>query len=510
MGAVLPVYSSLEPLNLATRPDAELLAKLSHSSAIRLGAIPIRREGDEVIVAMLDVDDIFAIDELQQKLGTTVRAQPCEPELLETMLQKVYRRSDEMRQIAKALEHELEERANQEDGLNSVMEQAEVAPVMQLLQNIFADALELGSSDIHLEPEADGFRIRQRVDGFLQEQRVDNPIIFPALAIRLKLMADLDIAEKRLPQEGRFLMPLLDQDVEVRIATMPTLQGESISLRLIVKSLHQRDLTSLGLGSAQLAQLEKILADPHGMILVVGPTGSGKSTTLTSMLQKLNTPEIKIFTIEDPIETNLSGVTQVQVNSKIGLNFSDVLRSSLRHDPDVIMLGEMRDGETAQIAVRAAMTGHLVFSTMHCNDARSAVPRLLDMGVESYLLNGSLRAVVAQRLLRKVCKFCAQPALLSPIDKQWIRELGVSTGETFVKGSGCGHCAGTGYRGRIGIYEVLEMGKPHLEMAAGNTSDSANAAAKKSLLMSGLNKAINKETTLSEIKRVLGTSERKN
>ncbi len=498
-----------EILNIGDRPDAELLAKLPHSSALRLGAIPVRREGESVVVAMLDCENIFAIDELKATLAADVIAVPCEQSLLSEMLQRSYRRSDEIRKIARVLEQELSQHQVTMSSAAGDATSAEDAPVMKLLQNIFVDALELGSSDIHLEPGPASFRIRQRVDGLLQEQRVDKVNIFAALVIRLKLMAELDIAEKRIPQEGRFVMPLLEQEVEVRIATMPTAYGESVTMRLQVKSKQRRELGHLGFNAAQTSVIQKVLQDPQGMVLVVGPTGSGKSTTLNALLSELDTSERKLLTVEDPIEVEVERATQVQVNNKIGLGFADVLRVALRHDPDVILVGEMRDKETAEMAVRAAMTGHLLLSTLHCNDAQSALPRLLDMGVEKYLVAGALRLVVAQRLLRKVCQFCAEPREVSKADLAWLSSFSMPAPSKYKEGKGCHHCGGSGLRGRVGVYELLELSDELGSAMLENQLDTfeKQQLQKNSLWVSAFEKADQGQTTFAEIRRVLGNAE---
>lgn len=490
--------------------DSELLSLLPRSAAVRLMALPVKRDGSSVVVAMADVEDIFALDELEQTFGSPIKPIQCLKSTLDQHISNTYRRSEELRQIAKILEAELSLRKEMRDD-NSSLEGSEEdsAPVMKLLQNIFADALELGSSDIHLEPESAAFRVRQRVDGILQEQRVNNISIFSALVIRLKLMSDLDIAEKRLPQEGRFLMSLDKQDIEVRIATMPTQHGESITMRLLVKSMRTQNFSELGLSAPQISQLRNVLNDPHGMILVVGPTGSGKSTTLNAMLNLLDSPERKIFTVEDPIESDLQRATQVQVNRKVGLDYSDILKVTLRHDPDVIMVGEMRDQETARMATRAAMTGHLMLSTMHCNTAASALPRLVDMGVEPYLISSSLRVVVAQRLMRRVCSHCATPATPTEQQQSWIKSNGYHLTEGYQEGLGCESCNGTGLSGRVGIYEVLELNENLVnQMLNINFEPSSNAVLKNnSLFSAAVERANSGQTTVAEIQRVLGSSD---
>jgi MSHA biogenesis protein MshE len=324
---------------------------------------------------------------------------------------------------------------------------------------MFDDAVQINASDVHIEPDERELRIRFRLDGVLRVQTTADRRIGPALVSRLKLMAGLDISEKRLPQDGRFNIRVHDKSIDVRMSTMPVQYGESVVMRLLNQNTGILRLDHVGMPPKMLARFRDIIKSPNGMVLVTGPTGSGKTTTLYGALAELNRPESKILTVEDPVEYRLAGVNQVQVNPRIELTFARVLRSMLRQDPDIILVGEMRDKETAEIGIRAAMTGHLVLSTLHTNDAVSTALRLIDMGVAPYMVAASVRAIVSQRLLRRICEGCSQPHEPEPQVKAFLRaELGERADALqFRRGAGCSHCNGTGYQGRIGVFEFLEM-----------------------------------------------------
>jgi general secretion pathway protein E len=330
------------------------------------------------------------------------------------------------------------------------------APIIRLVNHLFARALDLNSSDIHFEPNENFLDIRCRVDGIMTRiERLPNKI-HTAVASRLKLMAKLDIGEKRLPQDGRIDYQLGSRQLDMRVSTLPGVHGESIVLRILDRSDTSVSLQQLGMPESILAQYQSMITQPHGMILITGPTGSGKTTTLYATLEKINSEKQKIITVEDPVEYQLEGITQIQANASIGLGFAEGLRSIVRQDPDVLMVGEIRDHETAEIAIESALTGHLVFSTLHTNDAAGAVTRLQDMGVEGYLISSSLLAIQAQRLVRRVCTDCSESVAISP-DEVNVLELGNDNSFSINRGSGCERCANTGYRGRIGLYELLIM-----------------------------------------------------
>ncbi|HEX5637093.1 MAG TPA: GspE/PulE family protein, partial [Gammaproteobacteria bacterium] len=385
------------------------------------------------------------------------------------------------------------------------------APVVKLLQTLFEDAIQVNASDIHIEPDDKVLRIRQRVDGVLYEQIMNEKRIATALVMRLKILAGIDISEKRLPQDGRFNIRIKDHSVDVRLSTMPVQYGESVVMRLLDQSTGLLDLERLGMPDDIVRRFRKVIHAPHGLVLVTGPTGSGKSTTLYSALKEINKPENKIITAEDPVEYRLPRMNQVQVNSKIGLDFPQILRAALRQDPDIILIGEMRDQTTVEIGLRAAMTGHLVLSTLHTNDARHTLERLLDMGTEGYLIASALRAVIAQRLLRRICDSCSQVDQPNQQQIAWLKSIGNNryTSTQFFKGNGCSHCNNTGYHGRIGIYEMIEPDEAMLE-ALRNSNISAfsdavnNNKAYIPLLYNALDSAANGITSLDEVMRLAG------
>jgi MSHA biogenesis protein MshE len=449
----------------------EVVRLLPEQLARRFRAVVLENREDDVLVAMADPTDLFAFDEIQHNIGRDVRLAVASESAIGHFIDRVYRRTDEITELARNLTEDLGEDVI-DFNILAATGGAEEAPVMRLLQSVFEDAMQMKASDIHIEPMEKRLQIRFRVDGVLSIATEADRKIGPALIQRLKLMADLDIAEKRLPQDGRFMIRLKQRSIDVRMSTIPAQFGESAVLRLLTHGT-QTGIGDLYMPVEKLDRFRKLIHRPHGLILVTGPTGSGKTTTLYAALADLNTPERKILTVEDPVEYRLAGANQIQVNDKIDLTFARALRAFLRQDPDVILLGEMRDAETAQIALRAALTGHLVLSTLHTNDAPSAAARLMDMGAPPFLLATSLAGVVAQRLVRKLCPVCASPAELEPTEREWMRDainhgFDVSTAMT---GKGCGHCHHTGYQGRIGIYELLEIdGELASLLNAGNTS----------------------------------------
>jgi MSHA biogenesis protein MshE len=379
--------------------------------------------------------------------------------------------------------------------------------VLRFLTTLFEDAVQVRASDIHIEPGDRSLRIRQRVDGVLHEQVLEGGRISSALVTRLKLMCSLDIAEKRLPQDGRFTVRVRDRNIDVRLSTLPTQHGESAVLRLLDQSLGLLPIAQLGMHESLQRRFRDIISRNAGMLLVVGPTGSGKTTTLYSALSQLNTPDTKAITVEDPVEYRLERVCQVQVNAKIGLDFARVLRAVLRQDPDVVLIGEMRDKETASIGLRAAITGHLVLSTLHTTTAVGAVHRLLDMGAEGYMIAAAVHAVLAQRLLRRVCSDCARPADPDPHQLAWLKanlhEAEIAGGR-FVEARGCGSCHGTGYAGRIAAYELLEFDRALTDAVRvadlGAISDAARAQLRnQTLTRQAMMLAAGGVTTIAEV-----------
>jgi len=446
-------------VNLKTFPlRSEAVRLLPESPARRHRAIVLEDKGDHLTVAVADPLDLFAYDELTRLLRRPVQIAVVAESQLPAAFDRHYRRTEEITGLAKALEKDVGD-AVDFGALQAAVGQ-EQAPVVRLLQSLFEDALAAGASDVHLEPQERELLIRNRVDGVLQTQAQADKRIAAALTQRLKLMASLDISEKRLPQDGRFTLRLKDRTLDVRLSTLPSQHGESVVMRLLGQDNGVRRLDSIGMPAAMLARFREVLGRSSGMVLVTGPTGSGKTTTLYAALAEVDAETNKIITVEDPVEYRLPGLTQVQVNDKIELSFARVLRATLRQDPDVILVGEMRDPETAEIGLRAAMTGHLVLSTLHTRDAISTPFRLLDMGVPAFMVATSLQAVVAQRLVRSICEHCSEPQALSPQQGAWLASVaGEVRAQAIVPrhGRGCAACNHTGYHGRQGLYEMLEM-----------------------------------------------------
>ena len=439
--------------------------KLPEPQARRFRALLLEEQDDMVLVAMVDPTDLFAFDEISRLTRKEVNIAVASETLLLQTIDRIYRRTDQISSLAKELGEDLGDVVD----FGTLTLGAEDAPVVKLLQTMFEDAVGARASDIHIEPHEQGLHIRFRIDGLLQRQTETDTKISSAVAQRLKLMSGLDISERRLPQDGRFNVKVRNQQIDVRISSMPTQYGEAIVMRLLHRAGGLQQLTDLGMSPEMLQRFSSAIHRYTGMVLVTGPTGSGKTTTLYAALNELNKPDCKIITVEDPVEYRLDGLNQVQVNDKIELTFGRVLRSALRQDPDVILIGEMRDLETAEIGLRAAITGHMVLSTLHTRDAASAPLRLIDMGVPRYMVAYSLQAVVAQRLLRVNCESCSKPRQPDPQELQWLLTVGRDPAAgRIMAGSGCQHCNSSGYSGRIGIYEMLEMDS---ELAALANSD---------------------------------------
>ncbi|MGZ3181656.1 MAG: GspE/PulE family protein [Telluria sp.] len=446
--------------------NPDVVRLLPETAARRFRAIALEDRRGALLIGMSDPTDLFAYDEISRLVKQGIElAVVIESEVL-AVIDRTYRRTEEITSMARELEADMGD-SSIDFGALAANPSLEEAPVVKLLQSVFDDAVQVRASDIHIEPQETRLQIRFRIDGVLHLQTEADIRIATPLALRLKLMSDLDISEKRQPQDGRFVVKVRNSRVDVRISTMPTQYGESIVMRLLNQSGVSLRLDAIGMPASLVDKFRTIIARPNGLVLVTGPTGSGKTTTLYSALAELNSVEKKLITVEDPVEYRLPGINQVQVNEKIELSFAKVLRSALRQDPDIVLVGEMRDQETAQIGLRAAMTGHLVLSTLHTNDAASTPLRLLDMGVPRYMVGSSLQAVLAQRLVRVICESCHTPYDPTPRERQWLRaELGDHAETTpFFHGKGCSHCNGMGYRGRTGVYELLEMTAPVVHAA---------------------------------------------
>ncbi|WP_026960022.1 MULTISPECIES: GspE/PulE family protein [Aliagarivorans] len=500
-------FVDLNQLNI----DANVATKLNEVHARRLRALVIHQDGDVYTVAVSDPADLTGLDTLSGLLSPfEIKYVVARESQLVEAFDRYYRRTREIEGFAQELEEEYGGEDDFSIGLAAGDDQSSETTVVKLLQSLFEDAVQVGASDIHIEPDEKVLRIRQRVDGVLQESVLNEVSIAAAMVLRLKLMSGLDISEKRLPQDGRFNMKVRGHSVDVRLSTMPIQNGESVVMRLLDQSAGVLALEQTGMPSDIMERFRRQLKRPHGMIVVTGPTGSGKTTTLYGSLTELNQPGNKIITVEDPVEYRLPRINQVQVNSKIGLDFSTVLRTTLRQDPDILLVGEMRDQETVEIGLRGALTGHLVLTTLHTNDAITSALRLIDMGAAGYLVASSLRAVLAQRLVRKVCDNCKTPRALQADEKVWLEHLSEQnlSQESFVHGKGCQSCNFTGYRGRIGVFELLELDEPMMEALRKGDPDAFSKASHGSpgyrpLAMAALDYAKQGVTSVSEVLRLV-------
>ncbi|WP_374360374.1 GspE/PulE family protein [Pseudoduganella danionis] len=494
--------------------NPEVVRLLPETQARRFRTLVLEDRRGSLLVGMSDPTDLFAYDEISRILKQPLElAVVNETEVL-AAIDRIYRRTEDISDLARELEQDLGDVSVDFGALAAANANLEEAPVVKLLQSVFDDAAQVRASDIHIEPQEARLQIRFRIDGVLHLQTEADIRIAPSLALRLKLMSDLDISEKRLPQDGRFAVRVKNQRIDVRISTMPTQYGESVVMRLLSQGSTSLRLDSIGMPRAMMERFRAIVQRPNGLVLVTGPTGSGKTTTLYSALSELNSVEKKLITVEDPVEYRLPGINQVQVNDKIELSFARVLRSALRQDPDIVLVGEMRDQETAQIGLRAAMTGHLVLSTLHTNDAASTPLRLMDMGVPRYMVGSSLQAVLAQRLVRVICESCTTPYELTAPEREWLRmELNDKVDMArYFHGKGCSHCDGMGYRGRTGVYELLEMTREVVDAA--NNPDPAYFLTKAAAQMGGetlrrhaVSLVIQGKTTVAEAMRVSNQSE---
>ncbi len=441
------------------KPQPELLKLLNEAQARRYRAIVLGEENGMLQVGLADPTDLQVYDDICRLVRREIALAVVTESQLLSVIDRVYRRTEEITGFARELTAELGDTPLEFGDVTGLTADADDAPVVKLIHTVFDEALRTRASDVHIEPEESKLRIRFRIDGVLHIQTEADIKVAGALALRLKLMSGLDISEKRLPQDGRFNVKVRNASVDIRISTLPTQYGESVVMRLLNQSGGLLRLDAVNMPPRVLDVLRRAIHKPSGIVLVTGPTGSGKTTTLYAALNDLNSTERKIITVEDPVEYRLPGINQVQVLEKIDLSFGRVLRAALRQDPDVILVGEMRDQETAEIGMRAAMTGHLVLSTLHTNDVLSTPIRLLDMGVPRYMVALSLQLVMAQRLVRVVCEHCRTPHEPTPAEHAWLRvALGEpsSLPEVF-HGPGCSQCNMTGYQGRTGVYEFLEM-----------------------------------------------------
>jgi type IV pilus assembly protein PilB len=508
--------------------DAEVIQLIPRDVAEKHQLVPVNRAGASLIVAMADPSNIYAIDDIKFLTGYNIEVVVAAEAAIHDAIEKYYSGAgaaggggggsyDDVNidDLMDDFEEDVD-LAEREGDVNTIdlEKAAEDAPVVKLVNLILVDAIKKGASDIHVEPYEKEFRVRYRIDGMLHEVMRPPLKLKNAIASRVKIMSELDISERRLPQDGRIKIRLgKGREMDYRVSVCPTLFGEKIVMRLLDKSNLQLDMTKLGLAPSQIEIWQDGIKKPFGMCLVTGPTGSGKTTTLYSSMSLLNSPDVNISTAEDPVEFNFAGINQVQMHEDIGLNFSSALRSFLRQDPDIIMVGEIRDFETAEIAVKAALTGHMVLSTLHTNDAPSTVTRLLNMGIEPFLVTASVNVIVAQRLGRKVCADCRQP-IDHPKDaliKAQIPEAKIGNFQSF-QGSGCETCNGTGYKGRIAFYEVLKMSDELRDRvlngaSTGELKDEARKLGFVTLRQSAANHFMEGTTSLEEVTRSTAADE---
>jgi type IV pilus assembly protein PilB len=496
--------------------DPDVISLVPREVASKHVLIPVQKAGNSLIVAMSDPSNIYAIDDLKFMTALHIEPVVSTDAAIEQAIDHYYSKPGETTSYTEVLgdldleDIELQDTLDDDFSVLDSQNEAEQAPVVKLCNLILVNAINKGASDIHIEPYEKSYRVRYRIDGVLHHEMNPPLKLKNAITSRFKIMSNLDIAERRLPQDGRIKIKLAKgREMDFRVSCLPTLYGEKIVLRLLDKENLQLDMLKLGFEDAPLRDFKSAIHRPYGMCLVTGPTGSGKTTTLYSALSELNTEGVNVSTAEDPVEFNLAGINQVQMHDDIGLNFAAALRSFLRQDPDIIMVGEIRDFETAEIAVKAALTGHLVLSTLHTNDAPSTVNRLLNMGVEPFLVTASVNLIVAQRLARRICKDCKKPD--PDVTVEALVDAGMKDAEAKkckpMKGKGCKTCSDTGYKGRVALYEVMLLKDPlkDLILQGASTTELKHEAIRlgmNTLRRSGLNKINEGMTTLEEIVRV--------
>lgn len=479
--------------------DAKIINIIPQRLAEQHQVLPLRTEGNKLIVAMADPLDYYAIDELRMTTGFRIEPTIASKDELQRAIKRYYGLQESVDQIMQNLN--LREEADKSQQLAE-----DDSPVVKTVNQIIVQAVQIGASDIHIDPQEDSIRIRYRVDGVMRTERTLPPHMQSVIVARVKIMANLNVAERRLPQDGRVEMDIEFRKVDIRISTLPTIHGEKVVMRILDLGNALTDIEKLGFSEHNLRLFLKGISSPYGIVFITGPTGSGKTTTLYSALSRLNHEGVNIITVEDPVEYQLPNVNQVQVNPVTGLTFARGLRAILRQDPNIVMVGEIRDAETAEIAIRAAMTGHLVLSTLHSNSAVNSVTRLIDMGIEPFLVASSLTTVVAQRLVRRVCPHCAVNAAPTAEERDLLAEHGFRP-ETIRKGRGCSECGRSGYRGRLAIHEVLAVDDSLRSMILKRCSDSdysayAGKAGLIPMVRDGMAKVAAGLTTIAEVFRV--------
>ncbi len=482
--------------------DGMVATSITATLCRRHRLLPIAREGSTLVVAMADPNDILALDDIAAATRMRIRPLAADPKDLLTAIDRFHRADGELSDLSAALFEQSEPSAD-----SGKDEEQDDAPIVRFVNLLVSQAIQDRASDIHVEPGEQQLRVRYRIDGVLQEVQSAPSSIQSGVISRLKVMSDLDIAEKRRPQDGRISVVHQGRKIDLRVATLPTVWGEKVVMRILDSSGSAKSMSDLNMIGRNFEAFRAGYMRPNGMILVTGPTGSGKSTTLYTAIQEIAKPAVNVITVEDPVEYRMKGINQVQINAKAGLTFASALRSILRSDPDVVLIGEIRDHETAQIAIEAALTGHLVLSTLHTNDAPSAVTRLVEMGIEPYLVGSALATVVAQRLARRLCDKCKQP---TSYDEDYLADIGLlieEDEEVFVP-VGCSSCANTGYRGRIAIHEVMTVDEDieRLTVSRSSASEIGRSAighGMVSLRQDGWNKVAAGLTSIEEILRVV-------
>ena len=506
----LAAQLDLPLVDAGSYPEFPILEEMVSTRFLReTRALPLSEDDAEVALAMADPTDAYAIGAFQMVTGRTVRPMVAIPTELEAALERLYGTGKSaQRQVIGDVETRVDELAFDAD-VQQLKDLASEAPVIRLVSLLITNALDMRASDIHVEPFENRLAVRYRVDGVLHDVESPPKRLAAAVISRIKIMANLDIAERRLPQDGRIRLRVQGKEIDLRVSTVPTMHGESVVMRILDKGGVALDFAKLGFADDTLKAFIDVLMQPHGVLLVTGPTGSGKTTTLYTALDRLNQPDVKILTVEDPVEYQMVGINQIQVKPQIDLTFANALRSIVRQDPDVIMIGEIRDLETAQIAVQSALTGHLVLSTVHTNDAASTVNRLLDMGVDDYLLTSTVIGILAQRLVRKLCPHCKEPyrALPEMVDQLGLRRFTKDDDVTLYHAKGCAQCSQTGYMGRFCILEMLPMSDPLRSLVMKHaTSNELKAEAQREGMVSmyedGMRKALAGQTTFEEVLRV--------
>jgi len=472
--------------------------------ALKFMALPLSRSGRRLTVAMVNPTNIFALDDIKFITGFEVDPVVAPEPQVKKALDKYYDSAGTMADVMKGMEDDLAVVEDEdEESLESNLSMADEAPIVKLVNSLIADAVRKGASDIHVEPYEKTLRVRFRIDGTLYEMMAPPFKYKAAIISRLKIMSELDIAERRVPQDGRIKIKVLNRTIDLRVSTLPTIFGEKLVMRILDKANLNVDLEKLGFEPQAFSDFTRAIANPYGMVLVTGPTGSGKTTTLYSALTKINTPEVNVMTAEDPVEYNLDGINQVLIHEDVGLTFAAALKAFLRQDPNIIMVGEIRDIDTGSIATKAALTGHLVLSTLHTNDAPSAIGRLVDMGIEPFLVASSLNLILAQRLVRRPCASCKRQIEPHP---EVLRELDLTpeaAGEfPWLEGAGCVDCNNTGYKGRQGVYEVMVLSSGIRDMIL----DRASAMTIKRLAMSEGMRTLRMDA-MSKLKKGLTTAE---